>query len=381
MHVIGSCDRRFRPVQEAFERNFAEHGEVGAAACLVVDGRPVVDIWGGLAGPATGRPWEADTLVDVFSVGKGLLAVCVARLVGEGRLDVDAPVARYWPEFAAAGKPDVTVRQLLSHQAGLPAVRRRLPPGAMYQWETMTAALAEQRPWWTPGEGHGYHTNTFGFLVGELVRRVTGSTVGGYFAEVVARPLGVDAHIGLPVAEHPRVATFLWPSPAPAEVEPAGLSEPELMEYNAYWNPAGFSGAGVVNTAAWRSAEIPSSNAHATARAVAWVYAAVGAGGTSSDGYVVAAADALTEAAREQVYGPDLVLHRPSRFGLGFQLTQSERPLGPNAGAFGHFGAGGSLGFCDPEAGVAFAYVMNEMGPRWQNPRNRALIDAVYRCL
>ncbi len=377
----GTWDRRFAGVREAFERNFAEHGEVGAAVCLVVDGRVVVDLWAGLADPHTGRPWQRDTLVDVFSVGKGLLALCLARLAGEGHLDWDAPVARYWPEFAAAGKAAVTVRQLLSHQAGLPAVRRRLPPGAMLDWTLMTGALAEQEPWWAPGQAHGYHTNTFGFLGGELVRRTTGRTPGRYLAAEVAGPLGAGVHLGLPAAEHPRAATFHWPGEPPAEEEPAGLSDDELMAYNAYWNPAGLSGAGVVNTAAWRAAEIPSSNTHATARGVATVYAALAAGGRAADGYPLVDPGALREATREQAYGEDRILHRPSRFGLGFQLTQPERPLGPNAGAFGHFGAGGSLGFCDPEAGVAVGYVMNEMGPRWQNPRNRALLDAVYACL
>lgn len=364
--IDGICDARFKPVRDAFAANFAERGERGAAVCVMVGGRVVADLWGG-------DGWTAGTLVNIFSVGKGLTALVAARLMAGGRLDVDAPVSRYWPEFAAAGKTAVTVRQLLSHQAGLPAVRRPLPAGAMLDWATMTEALAEQEPWWQPGTAHGYHCNTFGFLVGEVVRRAGGRTVGELLRTEIAGPLGADVHIGLPAAEHHRVSPFVWTASRP-EVELATLTEDQLMEYNTYFNPAGISGTGVVNTAAWRSAELPSTNGHGTARGVARVYAAVVDGTLVDPG-------TLAEVTTEQVYGQDRILHRPSRFGLGFQLTQPERPLGPNPGAFGHFGAGGSLGFCDPEADLAFGYVMNEMGPRWQNPRNRALVDAVYGCL
>jgi CubicO group peptidase (beta-lactamase class C family) len=316
----------------------------------------------------------------MFSVGKGLVAVCAARLAGQGRLDVDAAVASCWPEFGAAGKGAVTVRQLLSHQAGLPAVRRRLPPGSMLDWPAMTAALAAEEPWWQPGTGHGYHVNTFGFLVGEVIRRLAGRTVGTLLREEIAGPLGADVHIGLPASQHSRVAPVPWPDPPPGEAEPAGLEPARLMAYNAYFNPGGLSGAGVVNSPAWRAAELPSANAHGTARGVARVYAALAAGGTL-DGTAVADPAALAAATAEQACGQDLVLGRPSRFGLGFQLTQPERPLGPGQAAFGHFGAGGSLGFCDPGSQVAFGYVMNQMGPRWQNPRTRALVDAVFACL
>ena len=378
--VEGDCDQRFAPVREAFTGNFRERGERGAAVCVMVGGRAVVDLCGGWADLGGTRRWQPDTLVNVFSVGKGLVAVCAARLAGQGRLDPDKAVASYWPQFGAAGKDAITVRQLLSHQAGLPAVRRRLPPGSMFDWPVMTAALAAQEPWWEPGTGHGYHANTFGFLAGEVIRRATGATVGALLHEQVAGPLGADVHIGLPASQHARVAEFAWPGPPPAEVEPAGLEPAQLMEHNAYFNPGGLSGCGVINSGAWRAAEVPSANAHGTARGVARVYAALAAGG-SLDGVAIASAAALAAGATEQVYGPDLMLHRPTRFGLGFQLTQPERPLGPGRAAFGHFGAGGSLGFCDPDSGVAFGYVMNQMGPRWQSPRARALIDAVYLCL
>lgn len=378
--IDGTCDGGFGLVREAFAENFASRGETGGALCVTVGGRVIADLWGGWTTAARSTPWRHDTLVNVFSVGKGLVALLAARLAGDGRIDPDAAVCRYWPEFGAAGKQDVTVRQLISHQAGLPAIRARLPAGAMLDWEFMTGVLAGQEPWWEPGTAHGYHVNTFGFLVGELLRRASGRTVGALLREEVAGPLGADVHIGLAAAEHDRVADFDWPGQVPSEEDRPDLDDDKLMEYNAYFNPGGLSGAGVVNTPAWRAAELPSTNGHGTARGVARVYQAL-AGGGAVDGVRVVSAPALAQATVEQVYGPDRILRRPSRFGLGFQLTQDERPLGPNPGAFGHFGAGGSLGFCDPQAGVAFGYVTGEMGPRWQNPRNRALLDAVYDCL
>ncbi|MDY7099646.1 MAG: serine hydrolase domain-containing protein [Actinomycetota bacterium] len=376
----GTCDRAFAAVEQAFADNFALRGELGGAVCVVVDGRTVCDLWGGWRDEARARPWAPETLVNLFSVGKGLASACVARLVGTSDLDPDAAVARLWPEFAAGGKGAITLRQVLSHQAGLPAVRRRLPPGAMLDHDVMARALAAEEPWWPPGSAHGYHVNTWGFLVGELVRRTTGRTLGAVLASDLAGPLGADVHLGLPAREHHRVADFPWPGEVAPEEEPPGLDEHGLMVHNTYFNPSGLSGAGVLGSSAWRSAESPSTNAHGTARGVARVYELLAAGGRLGDDRVIDSG-ALAAATTEQVDGPDLVLGRPSRFGLGFQLPRPERPFGPNPGAFGHFGAGGSLGFCDPEAGVAFGYVMNEMGPRWQNPRNRALLDAVYASL
>lgn len=378
--IEGTCDPRFEAVRDAFACNFAEHGEVGGAVCISVDGRVVVDLWGGHADLARTQPWTGDTLVNVYSVGKALVALLIARLVGDGTIDVDVPVAAVWPAFAQAGKADLPLRQLLSHQAGLPAIRRRLPRGAMFDWQLMTDVLAEEEPWWEPGTSHGYHPNTFGFLVGEVVRRVTGTSAGRLLRDEVAGPLGADVHLGLPSSEDHRVAEFGWVHDPPPEEDPPGLTGDRLMRYNAYFNPSGLSGAGVVNTRAWRAAEIPSTNTHATARGVARVFTALAAGG-ALDGVQVVDTAALDAAVVEQVCGHDRILDRPSRFGLGFQLAQPERPLGPNPDAFGHFGAGGSLGFCDPISGVGFGYVMNQLGPRWQNPRNQALVDSLYACL
>ena len=371
MDIQGHCDPRFSALKDQLRVNFAEHGEVGAAVAVTLDGEPVVDIWAGWADAARTRPWQQDTLVDVFSVGKPMVALCLLQLVGRDLVDLDEPVASYWPEFAAAGKQQVTVRALLGHRAGLPAIRRELPPDAMYDWELMTSTLAAERPWWEPDTAHGYHTNTYGFLVGELVRRVTGENPGAVFRRAIAEPLGADFHFGLPAEEDARVAEFQFPDRPPAE-----MSDPDtvpLIIRRAYFNPPGVSGIGTVNTREWRAAVMPSTNGHANARAVAKIYAGLD---RILDPHI------LKEATRESSYGPDKVLTRPSRFGLGFQLTMPQRPLGPNPGAFGHFGAGGSLGFADPEAGIAFAYTPNQgEGPRWQNPRNRGLIEALYGCL
>ncbi len=249
----------------------------------------------------------------------------------------------------------------------------------------MTSVLAAEEPWWPPGEGHGYHVNTFGYLGGELIRQVTGRMPGEYLQQELAGPLAADVHVGLAPAEHYRVAEFFWPQPEPDGAGQGKRGQGERvpghgMALRAYFNPPDFSGAGVVNTPAWRSAQMPSANAHATAAGVARIYAALAAGG-ELDGVRVVGRQALAAAVAEQVYGRDLVLDRPSRFGLGFQLTHPERPIGRGEDCFGHFGAGGSVGFCDPVAGLAFGYVTNQMGPRWRNPRNTALMDACYACL
>jgi len=380
--IEGTCDSRFEAVRDAFAGNFEAHGEVGGAVAVALEGRVLVDLWGGHADAARRSPWRRDTLVDVFSVGKAFATLCALVLVHRGRLDLDAPVCRTWPAFAAAGKEAITLRQLLCHRAGLPAIREPLPEDAMLHWDVMTGAFARQAPWWRPGTRHGYHVNSFGFLVGEIVRRVSGRTIGRFLREEIAGPLGAGVHIGLTARDEPRVAEMIW-GPEMARIpalDPAALTDEQLMIHNTYFNPPGLSGHEVVNTSQWRRAEIPSANAHATARGVARLYAALAAGGTL-EGIEVVGAAILAEAATEHASGLDAVLGRSSRFGLGFQLPQPERPIGPNPGAFGHFGAGGALGFADPEAGVAFGYVMNQMGPRWQNPTTRRLVDAVYACL
>lgn len=300
--------------------------------------------------------------------------------VADGFFSYDTHVSTLWPEFGCHGKEDVTVRDLLGHRTGLPAVRRRLPPNAMLDWGLMTSALAAETPWWTPKAAHGYHVNTFGFLVGEVVRRASGKTIGQLIAERIARPLEVDLYLGAPAALHHRMADFEWPGATAPEIEPPGLTDEQLMQLNTYSNPSGLSGSGVVNSSEWRSAEMPSTNMHASARAVATVYTVMAAGGSTNQHHLLPK-DILQESCREVSMGDDVVLGRISRFGHGFQLPIPERRFGPNDEAFGHYGAGGSVGFCDPINRVGFGYVMNQMGPRWQNPRNRALIEALYQSL
>ncbi|HYW04505.1 MAG TPA: serine hydrolase domain-containing protein [Gammaproteobacteria bacterium] len=376
--VGGDCDSRFARVREVFRENFLRRGEHGGAVAVYVDGRRVVTLHGGHADAARRHPWCPDTLVNVFSVGKGIVATAALMLVGQGRLDLDSPAARRWPPFAAEGKGEVSLRQILAHRAGLPAIGPPLPDEALFDWERMCGALAAQAPWWEPDTRHGYHVNTFGFLVGELVRRASGQSVGEYVRERIAGPLGADFHIGVPEAQLGRIAEFLWPEQGSAPAQPPSPSDPDTrarMLYSTYFNPPGLSGHGVVNSGAWRRAEIPSANAHATADGVAAIYASLAGGGR------LLGTDLLCEATREASVGMDAVLARETRFGLGFQLPQPGRDFGPGRSSFGHFGAGGSLGFADPDAGVGFGYVMNRMGPRWQSPAAQALIEAVYACL
>jgi CubicO group peptidase (beta-lactamase class C family) len=373
--IAGTCDTRFLTVREALCENAARRDELGAAVVVIVEGRLVVELWCGWADSARSRPWRSDTLVNVFSVGKALAGLCVLILVSRGLLGLDEPVSRCWPEFAAAGKEAISIRQLLSHQAGLAAIERDLPEGALYDWRQVTDALAEQRPWWTPGQGHGYHVHTFGFLTGEIVRRVAGERIGPFLRREIADKLDAELSFGLARRNRWRRAEYVFDR-AP-RVEIGRFAEADMgLRARAYLNPPGATGIDTVNTAAWQNAELPSANLHAGARGIARVYnALLGHSPPLVDNGVLGAATI------EAAAGDDLVLGRPSRFGLGFQLTQPERPLGPNPGGFGHFGSGGSIGFADPDARVAFAYVMNRGGPQWQDPRNRSLIDAVYTAL
>jgi CubicO group peptidase (beta-lactamase class C family) len=380
--ILGSCDGRFAAVREAFAENFRAREEVGAAVAVSIDGRLVVDLWAGHTDLARTQPWRRDTLVNVYSTTKGVTALAAHRLADEGRFDLDAPVAKYWPEFAQADKGALPVRWLLSHRAGLPAVRKLLPGEALYEWEAMTAALAAEAPWWEPGAAHGYHAVSFGWLVGEVVRRIVGRSLGAYVRETFAGPLGLDLHIGLAAREHARVADILQPSAPDPNGEAArlfarALAEPEGVTARAFMNPP--SMALGPNVPAWRSAEIPGANGHATARALATLYGRAALG----DGAVISR-EAGERCRAEQSRGEDLVLGVPTRFGLGFMLRQASHEGGRCLGeqAFGHPGAGGSLAFADPEARVGFGYVMNRMGPRiLLDDRAIALVEAMNGCV
>ena len=371
----GDCDPRFDPVREEFARNFAERGEVGAGVCVMVEGRVVVDLVGGWTDDSRRQAWQPDTLVDFYSVGKAFVALLALRLVDRGLIDLDDPIASVWPEFAADGKGGATIRHGLCHRAGVPAIREPLTDDDLWQWDRMAGALAATDPWWEPGTRHAYHTNTYGHLIGEIVRRVGGGTCGEQLRAVV-EPLDADVWFGLPPAEQHRCADVIWVGSSGAErVDFDALSGDELMTMLSYFNPPGYSSMGVVNTGSWRSAEVPSTNGHGTARGVARIYAAL----LEPDRLL--SADLLAEAASPQSTGFCPVLGEDATFGLGFTPTTPRRSFGPNPGSFGHFGTGGAVGFADPQSGVAFGYVMNHVIPRWQSTRNRALIGAVFDSL
>jgi CubicO group peptidase (beta-lactamase class C family) len=382
--VDGRCDARFRHVGEAFAENFAQHGEVGAAVAVTIDGKPVVDLWAGHTDAARMRPRRRDTIVNIASATKGLTATCARLLADRGLLDFDAPVASYWPEFAQAGKAAIPVHMLLSHRAGLPAIDAPLPTEALYDWGTMTRALAAQAPWWEPGTQHGYHVFTFGWLVGEVVRRITGKSIGHYWRQEVAGPLGIDCHIGLPAELDTRVAEFIpVPPPPPGEpdIEEELIKNAGPMVQKAVNNPP--KTVADMNTRAWRRAEIPAGNAHTNARALARVYGALACAG-EADGVRVLSPDSVERARTEQANGADAVLFGlPTRFGLGFSLPPPGTGFGSStAAAFGCPGAGGSIGFADPGAHIGFGYTMNHMQAGMPvDPRALRLIDAPYASL
>ena len=382
--VHGRCDERFSPVRDAFARNFEEFGEVGAAVAVTIDGKPVIDLWGGVVDKDTKSPWQQDTIVTVYSTTKGMTTICAHRLVEQGLLDLNAPVAKYWPEFAQAGKAEVPVHMLLSHRVGLPTVSDELPEGAVFDWETMTDALARQKPFWEPGARHGYHGLTFGWLVGEVVRRISGKSLGTFFRDEVALPLGLDFHIGVDPKDDARIAT-MYTAVVPIEV--ARQMELRQQEVQERMSPellaarANISILGAHNSEAWRRSEIPAANGHSDAYSLARVYGALACGG-SLDGVDVLSPESIARATTEQAAGPDAMLPNPTRFALGFWLT-SDGNMGPNPKNFGHPGAGGSLGFADPDRRIGFGYVMNQMkaGLQGESTTSQRLIDALYSLL
>jgi CubicO group peptidase (beta-lactamase class C family) len=363
--VEGTTAPGFERVRAAFAENFARHGDIGAAVCVYRDGAPVVDLWGGVADPVTGRAWTQDTLQLVYSTTKGVVTTAAHMLAERGELDLDAPVADYWPEFAAAGKAEIPVRQLLSHRAGLVRLDQPVPLADALAWHPMVAALAAQAPGWPPGTAHGYHLRTFGWLVGEVIRRVSGRTPGRFVAEEIAGPLGLDFFIGLPAAARPRVSRLveppisdvsaLPPDSVPAEFRGylAALADPNSLMNSPLTDPATVD----FNAAEVQAAEIPASNGIGSARSLARMYAALIG---EVDGVRLLRPATVAAATVEQSQGIDRTLMLPSRFGTGYMLPQPSVPLG-GPRAFGHNGRGGSLAFADPDRGLAFAYVMNHI--------------------
>ncbi len=373
--ISGHCDERFGAVRDAFADNFADRGDVGAAICVLSDGEPVIDLVGGWADEARTREWKHDTLVNFYSVGKAIVALLVLQLVEDGTVALDDPIASVWPEFAVGGKQGATIRHALCHRTGVPAIRERLTDDDLWNWERMAAALAATDAWFEPGSRHIYHTNTYGHLVGEIVRRVTGEMPGTRLRRLT-EPLGADVHCGLSVAEQTRCANVIWaPSVPMGAIDPFTIEGDARLPMLSYFNPPGYSSNGVVNSPEWRTAQVPSTNGHGTAAGLARLYSAIiEPGRLLSPGL-------LAEATRVQSDGPCPVLGEDVSFGLGFVPTSARRPLGCNPHSFGHFGTGGALGFADLDAALAFGYVMNHVVPRWQSTRNRALIDAVYASL
>jgi CubicO group peptidase (beta-lactamase class C family) len=388
--VTGKVEAGFEAVEEAFRANFEVHGEVGAAFCLYVDGRPVVDLWGGVADTDTGRPWTEDTLALVFSTTKGVTAIAAHLLAQRGVVDLDAPVVDLWPEFAAEGKERLTTRDLLAHRAGLPVVDDPVTPDEALAWDPIVERLAAQRPLWEPGTDHGYHALTYGWLVGEVLRRATGRSLGTLVADELAGPLGLDLWVGLPEGEEHRVSRLIGSelnlSAIIGEELLASLPEEIRALVQAFLAPDGVPQRALTvttphldwNSRAVHAAEVPAANGISSARALARLYAAcIG----EVDGVRLLDPATVADATRTQSEGPDQVLMIPTRFGSGFFLPSTFSPLFGDT-SFGHAGAGGSLAFADPEHRVGFGYVMNRMQQNLAgDPRTLALIEAVRRSL
>ncbi|HEY1830104.1 MAG TPA: serine hydrolase domain-containing protein [Acidimicrobiales bacterium] len=383
----GSIEPGFEAVGDAFKTNFEKGRERGAAFCLHVDGRKVVDIYGGYADRARSIPYDQDALQLVFSSTKGATAICANLLEQRGQLDLSAPVANYWPEFAQAGKENIPVLWLLSHQAGLPVVDRDLSPEEAQAWDPMIEALAAQAPVWEPGTAHGYHALTYGYLVGEVVRRITGTSLGTFFAEQVAGPLGLEFWIGLPEAQEHRVSPIGGGAgsllPEGSDGPPSGLSFGKTLLGRALNAARAFSEPGWMNTVAWHAAEVPAGNGITNARSLSRLYAALISpveGGPPESFFTP---EQVERARTQRTSGVDQVFlsvgyPMEQRIGQGFWLANEYAAWG-GAGSFGHAGAGGSYGFADPENKVAVGYVMNKMGADIAgDPRSHRLVKAVY---
>ncbi|MBD8755548.1 serine hydrolase domain-containing protein [Pseudomonas coleopterorum] len=381
MQIQGHFELQFEAVREAFAALFDNPQERGAALCIQIGGETVVDLWAGTADKDGAQAWHSDTILNLFSCTKTFTAVTALQLVAEGKLALDVPVAQYWPEFAAAGKQSITLRHLLSHQAGLPALRDLLPPEALYDWPRMTAALAAETPWWSPGTGHGYAAITYGWLVGELLRRADHRGPGESIMARVARPLGLDFHVGLPDEEFHRVAHIARGKgnvgdEAAQRLLQVTMREPEAMATRAFTNPPSVLTS--TNKPEWRRMEQPAANGHGNARSLAGFYAGL------LDGSLLEP-ELLAELTREHSLGMDKTLMTPTRFGLGCMLDQpkvANATFGLGAGAFGHPGAGGSVGFADPEHDVAVGFAVNTLGPYvLMDPRAQHLVRVLRACL
>jgi CubicO group peptidase (beta-lactamase class C family) len=358
-------------VGAVFEQGLSDGTEVGASVCVNVDGETVVDLWGGYADAGRTRPWQPDTIVNVHSVTKTMTALTALLVADRGELDLAAPVSRYWPEFAANGKDGVTVAHLLSHSSGLSGWARPILATDLYDWAKVTDLLAAQAPFWPPGTASGYHVLTHGYLVGEVVRRVTGRTLGTVFREEIAEPLGADFHIGLPASEDARVADTVPPDTASTRFDHL-----TALQANAAHNPE-LDVPTVTRTRAFRGAEIPAGNGIGNARAMATVLAVLARGGVAAGGRLLSEAG-CRRALEVQVEGRDLILDLPLRFGLGFAVGSAMMP-NPNTLYWG--GLGGSLVLVDLDARTTFAYAPNKMGDGLGDLRGLGLAMAMWEAM
>jgi len=376
MSVQGQCDPRFAAVREAFAKNLESGEDLGASFAATVDGEFVVDLWGGYKDEARQQPWERDTIVNVYSTTKTMAALCALLLADRREIDLAAPVARYWPEFRAAGKSKVEVRHFLSHSAGLSGIDEPVTQEDCYDWEKITTLLARQEPWWEPGTQSGYHAITQGYLIGEVVRRVTGETLGTFFRRNIAEPLSADFHIGLADEHFPRVGHLIPPPDADAPLTPG---DPGSIAARTMRNPP--ISALASRTAAWRRAEIPAANGHGNARSVVTAQTVLANGGEAF-GKRLLSREGCARIFEEQTNGMDLVLGMPVRFGMGYGLNGELMPISPNPNACFWGGWGGSLVVVDQDARVCFAFVMNKMaGGTVGDPRSGRMVGAFYEAL
>lgn len=388
--LCGEVDPQYASVAETFAQNFAMRGEVGASVCVTVDGKKVVDLWGGSRSPKEDAAWEKDTVSVVFSSSKGAVALAAHTLISAGELDIHAPVKKYWPDFAVNGKEEVTVKMMLDHSAGVPCMRETLADEGCCDWQYMTGKLEQEAPFWKPGTRNGYHMMNFGWTVGELVRRVSGQSLGEYFASAIADPCDAECWIGLPDAHAQKVSRVIPFRPekgAPvSQFTRALINDPASIQALALFNNGGFN----PNSAKCHAAEIGGGGAVANARGLARIYAPFACGGTLHgrqfvDSDTLAGMSEVSVATHE-----DATLLIPTRFSLGFMKSMDNRHAPGVAKdsaimgstAFGHVGAGGSIGFADPEARMSFGYTMNRLGPGiLMNERGQGLIDATYQAL
>jgi CubicO group peptidase (beta-lactamase class C family) len=375
MEIQGFCDDRFIRVREEFEKNFTERGDVGACFAVTLEGEYVVDLWGGHRDAARSQPWEENTIINVYSTTKTMTFLCALLLADRGVLNLEAPVADYWPEFAANGKKKVLVKHLLSHSAGLPGFSRTLASGELYDWNLCCSDLAGQETWWEPGTQSGYHAITQGYLIGEVVRRITGRTLGTFFREEIAAPLGADFQIGLDPGDFPRVAELI----EAAETAPILDMDPSTIPGRVF---GGMDNTVVdAGSAAWRQAEIPAANGHGNARSVVRAQTPLANGGNAF-GVTLLSEAGCAAALEPQTDGEDLVLGLPIRFAMGYALPTDAIPVSPNPNTLWWGGAGGSTIAVDTDAHLCFSYVMNQMDNYIVgDPRGGSLAAAVYESM